>query len=96
METVNDPLTFVVASTKPAGPVVVTKDTEILIKEKNVEEIRIQEGISYEDIGGLRREIQLVREMIELPLRHPEIFQKLGLNLQKEFFFTVLLERARH
>jgi transitional endoplasmic reticulum ATPase len=64
--------------------VVVTKDTEIVIKEKSAEEgIRTPEGISYEDIGGLRREIQLVREMIELPLRHPEIFQKLGIEPPK-------------
>ncbi len=83
VETVNNPLTFVVASTRPAGPVVVTKDTEIVIKEKSVEDIKTPEGISYEDIGGLRREIQLVREMIELPLRHPELFQKLGIEPPK-------------
>ena len=83
METVNNPLTFVVVSTRPAGPVVVTKDTEIAIKEKSVEEIKVSEGISYEDIGGLKREIQLVREMIELPLRHPELFQKLGIEPPK-------------
>lgn len=83
VETVNNPLTFVVASTKPAGPVVVTKDTEIVIKEKSLEELKTPEGISYEDIGGLRREIQLVREMIELPLRHPELFQKLGIEPPK-------------
>ncbi len=83
VETVNNPLTFVVASTKPAGPVVVTKDTEIIIKEKSLEELKAPEGISYEDIGGLRREIQLVREMIELPLRHPELFQKLGIEPPK-------------
>ena len=74
---------IVVASTRPAGPVVVTKDTEIVIKEKSVQEIRVSEGISYEDIGGLKREIQLVREMIELPLRHPELFQKLGIEPPK-------------
>ncbi len=44
---------------------------------------RPPEGISYEDIGGLRREIQLVREMIELPMRHPELFQKLGVEPPK-------------
>jgi transitional endoplasmic reticulum ATPase len=83
VETVNNPLTFVVASTRPAGPVVVTKDTEIIIKEKSIEEIKAPEGVSYEDIGGLRREIQLVREMIELPMRHPELFQKLGVEPPK-------------
>jgi transitional endoplasmic reticulum ATPase len=83
VETVSNPLTFVVVSTRPAGPVVVTKDTEIVIKEKSVEEFRTQGGISYEDIGGLRREIQLVREMIELPIRHPELFEKLGVEPPK-------------
>ncbi len=83
VEAVNRSLTYVVVSTKPAGPVVVTKDTEIVIKEKSLEEIKTPEGISYEDIGGLRREIQLVREMIELPLRHPELFQKLGIEPPK-------------
>ena len=79
IETVNNPLTFVVASTRPSGPVVVTRDTEIIIKEKSIEELQPVEGVSYEDIGGLKREIKLVREMIELPLRHPELFQKLGI-----------------
>ena len=83
VETVNNPLTFIVASTRPAGPVVVTRDTEIIIKEKSIEEIKTPEGVSYEDIGGLKREIQLVREMIELPLRHPELFQKLGIEPPK-------------
>lgn len=82
IETVNKPYTFVVASTRPAGPVVVTKDTEIVFK-KSIEEIQPMEGVSYEDIGGLKREIKLVREMIELPLRHPELFQKLGIEPPK-------------
>ena len=42
---------------------------------------------STEDIGGLERELQLVREMIELPLRHPEIFEKLGIKPPKGVLF---------
>ncbi len=83
VEAVSNPLTYVVVSTRPAGPVVVAKNTEIAIKDKSVEDIKTRGGISYEDIGGLRREIQLVREMIELPLRHPELFDKLGIEPPK-------------
>ena len=43
-------------------------------------------AIAYEDIGGLKDEIQRVREMIELPLRHPEIFEKLGIEAPKGVF----------
>ncbi|MDD2439179.1 MAG: CDC48 family AAA ATPase [Methanosarcinaceae archaeon] len=83
VEVINNPQTYIVASTKPTGPVVVNKETEIVIKEKPLEEVQPIEGISYEDIGGLKREIKLVREMIELPLRHPELFQKLGIEPPK-------------
>lgn len=83
VETVNNPLSFVVMSTSPSGPVVVTRNTEIILKEKPVEEGITAEHLSYEDIGGLKREIGLVREMIELPLRHPELFQKLGVEPPK-------------
>jgi transitional endoplasmic reticulum ATPase len=40
-------------------------------------------GITYEDIGGLREEVQRVREMIELPMKHPELFQRLGIDPPK-------------
>ncbi|MGP8336796.1 MAG: CDC48 family AAA ATPase [Methanosarcinaceae archaeon] len=83
VETVNNPLLFTVISTNPTGPVVVTRNTEIVIKKKPVGECRATEHVSYEDIGGLKREIELVREMIELPLRHPELFRKLGIEPPK-------------
>ncbi|MCS3923131.1 CDC48 family AAA ATPase [Methanosalsum natronophilum] len=83
IEAVNNPLTFVVSSTTPSGPVIVTRNTEIVLKEKPAEEVVKTGQISYEDIGGLKREIGLVREMIELPLRHPELFQKLGIEPPK-------------
>ncbi|MBW6469850.1 MAG: CDC48 family AAA ATPase [Methanosarcinaceae archaeon] len=83
VETVNNPLSFIVMSTTPSGPVIVTRNTEIVLKEKPVEEGLTTEHLSYEDIGGLKREIGLVREMIELPLRHPELFQKLGVEPPK-------------
>ena len=83
IETVNNPMSFVVVSTIPAGPVIVTRNTQILLKDRPVEEEISSEQVTYEDIGGLKREIGLVREMIELPLRHPELFQKLGIEPPK-------------
>ena len=81
VETVSNPLNFVVLSTTPTGPVFVGKSTIINLKDEIVDESKLKGSpkTTYEDIGGLRREIELVREMIELPLRHPELFQKLGI-----------------
>src|SRR5437667_12019249 len=62
----------------PAEAVIVTEGTEVLVGEQVKEPIRAIPKISYEDIGGLRPVIQKVREMIELPLRHPELFERLG------------------
>ncbi len=76
-------LTFVVVSTKPTGVVIVSRDTTIELREKPVEEARTVPNVTYEDIGGLKRELRLVREMIELPLKHPELFQRLGIDPPK-------------
>ncbi len=60
-------------------------DTEIIISEKSHREIIESEKsrVSYEDIGGLEEEIQKIREMIELPIRHPEIFKRIGIDPPK-------------
>ena len=77
-------LTFVVVSTKPSGVVIVSRKTIVELKEKPMEEIkRVVPTVTYEDIGGLKRELRLVREMIELPLKHPELFQRLGIEPPK-------------
>ncbi len=77
-------LTFVITATKPSGVVVVSRNTVIDLKEKPAEEIkRAVPDVTYEDIGGLKRELRLVREMIELPLKHPELFQRLGIDPPK-------------
>jgi len=77
-------LTFVVTGSKPSGIVLVTRKTDIELKEKPVEELKkAVPSVTYEDIGGLRRELRLVREMIELPLKHPELFQRLGIDPPK-------------
>ncbi len=84
VETVSNPLSFIVVSTQPPGPVVVTRNTSLVMKEQVMEEVEVRTThLTYEDIGGLRREIGLIREMIELPLRHPELFQKLGIDPPK-------------
>ncbi|MEM1956741.1 MAG: CDC48 family AAA ATPase [Archaeoglobaceae archaeon] len=77
-------LTFVITATRPAGVVVVNRGTEIELKEKPAEEVkRSVPSVTYEDIGGLKRELRLVREMIELPLKHPELFERLGIEPPK-------------
>lgn len=75
---------FVVVSTNPLAPVRVTEMTEVELKPEAVEiaEERIPE-VTYEDIGGLREEVRRVREMIELPLKHPELFERLGIEPPK-------------
>ena len=76
-------LTFQVIGVTPAADaVLVTQKTVFHIAEKG-ETLRGVPQVSYEDIGGLTDEIKKVREMIELPLRHPEIFEKLGIEAPK-------------
>ena len=76
-------LTFQVIGVSPmADAVLITQRTIFSISEKG-ETLRGVPHVSYEDIGGLQDEIQKVREMIELPLRHPEIFEKLGVEAPK-------------
>ena len=73
-----------VVDTEPKGPVKITEKTEIEMKQQAVEDVEQQQvrvpEVTYEDIGGLEDEIQQVREMIELPLKHPEVFQQLGID----------------
>ncbi|MDI6888101.1 MAG: CDC48 family AAA ATPase [Methanocellales archaeon] len=83
VEMLGNPLTFVITGTQPTGAAIATRDTEVVLREKVAEEVRAVPHVTYEDIGGLKREIGLVREMIELPLRHPELFQKLGIDPPK-------------
>ena len=79
-----------IAATDPSGTVVVTDSTEIEISETPAEQIgaagESTEGVpdvTYEDIGGLEDELEQVREMIELPMRHPELFRQLGIEPPK-------------
>src|SRR3989338_4559222 len=75
---------FKIISTNPAQAVLITEDTELQIHPKatSVEEESIPE-VTYEDIGGLTEEIRKIREMVELPLKHPEVFDRLGIEPPK-------------
>ncbi|MBU4000503.1 CDC48 family AAA ATPase, partial [Patescibacteria group bacterium] len=73
---------FKVVSTMPSGVVIIQSDTTINIQEKKgAGEARAR--ISYEDIGGLGKEIRRIREMIELPLKYPQVFERLGIDPPK-------------
>ena len=78
-------LPFAVVSTTPKGIVQVLPDTDIVIKDETVEQADTgdSQGITYEDIGGIGNQLLKVREMIELPLKHPELFRRLGIDPPK-------------
>ncbi len=74
-------LKFIVANISPKNvPVIITETTELEVSPKAVEAIeeKVLE-VTYEDIGGLRGEVKKIREMVELPLKHPELFERLGI-----------------
>jgi transitional endoplasmic reticulum ATPase len=72
---------FLVVSTNPDGPVKVTEMTDLEISEEAVDvEAKAIPTITYEDIGGLHDAVEKVREMVELPLRHPELFRRVGID----------------
>jgi transitional endoplasmic reticulum ATPase len=67
----------------PAPAVIITADTEVAIGEKPAAMVREVPKITYEDIGGLQEEIRKIREMVELPLKYPELFERLGVEAPK-------------
>jgi transitional endoplasmic reticulum ATPase len=78
---------FSVVSTLPRdGPVVITAGTTVQLHAIEVAEGKRGLTISYEDIGGLRQHIRRIREMIELPLKYPEVFERLGIEPPKGVF----------
>ena len=75
---------FAVLSTQPGGITVVGQNTEVELHESPVDVSKLEGvtnlvDVSYEDIGGLKEEVKKVREMIEIPLKRPELFEKLGI-----------------
>ena len=79
--------TFTVVSTAPKGAVIVNEKTRIVVKDtpKTQQTAKVQRGhqITYDDVGGLDEELRRIREMIELPLKHPELFERLGIGAPK-------------
>ena len=71
---------FKVTGVKPGGTVVVHNSTILAIAEKPTGDVVGTAQVTYEEIGGLSDEIQRIREMVELPMKHPEIFKRLGID----------------
>ena len=81
-------LGYIITKVLPKGNAIVTPATKIVVSDEvHSGEIRAT-GVSYEDIGGLRNEIESIREMVELPMKHPEVFQKLGVGAPKGVLLT--------
>ena len=81
-------LKLAVVSTSPSGVVFIGPNTKIEIQEKPVDLSKIEGvsnlvDVSYEDIGGLKEEVKKVREMVEIPLKRPELFDRLGITPPK-------------
>lgn len=74
---------FTVTKTRPSGIVRIARGTNLRILSEPAPTARGVPRTTYEDIGGLHEEIRRVREMVELPLRHPELFQRLGIDPPK-------------
>jgi transitional endoplasmic reticulum ATPase len=77
-------LPFSIIATNPKGIVLINEETQIKVNEEAAAQgAQAASSISYEDIGGLKPQLQNVREMIELPLKHPELFDRLGIDPPK-------------
>ncbi|MFA5105546.1 MAG: CDC48 family AAA ATPase [Candidatus Micrarchaeia archaeon] len=74
---------LVAAIVQPLGVVMVNEGTDVVLKDEPVKDAAAVPSISYEDVGGMKDTIKKIREMVELPLRHPELFEKLGIEAPK-------------
>ncbi len=77
---------LIATRTRPHGPVKITEPSVVQVMSEPTPEKKGIPIVTYEDIGGLHGEIQRIREMVELPLRHPELFQRLGIEPPKGVF----------
>ena len=73
---------FKVGALTPRGPVLINPTTTLVIGKAGAPET-VRAAVSYEDVGGLKPQLQRIREMIELPLRYPELFERLGIDAPK-------------
>jgi transitional endoplasmic reticulum ATPase len=74
---------FIVTSTKPSKPVIVTEETIFKLGAMTKAVDSSVPRITYDELGGLKREVLKIREMVELPMRHPELFEKIGVEAPK-------------
>ncbi len=74
---------FIVSETKPKKPVIVTDDTQFKLGKMTKAVDNTIPKITYDDLGGLKKEVLKIREMVELPMRHPELFDKVGVEAPK-------------
>lgn len=74
---------FKVSRTEPDGPVLIKPDTLLVVDRARTEESTSDTTTTYDDLGGMEHELHKIREMIELPLSHPEIFERLGIKPPK-------------
>jgi transitional endoplasmic reticulum ATPase len=74
---------LIVTSTSPSKPVIVTPETQFKLGSMTKAVDNSIPRITYDDLGGLKKEVQKIREMVELPMRHPELFKKLGIEAPK-------------
>jgi transitional endoplasmic reticulum ATPase len=81
----NQAVVFVALKTEPKGPVIMDESTRVIYRDHPVRGFEKvgKAGVTYEDIGGLKEELQKVREIIELPLKYPELFKRLGIEPPK-------------
>jgi transitional endoplasmic reticulum ATPase len=74
---------FVVTSTTPKGPVILSESTNLTIQSKPKQKMQNKQIIGYEDVGGLKKQIESIREMVELPIKYSDFFKKLNLTPPK-------------
>ena len=74
---------FVITSTKPSKPVIVTEKTIFKLGPMTKAVDSSIPRVTYDELGGLKNEVQKIREMVELPMRHPELFEKIGVEAPK-------------
>ena len=80
---VGNKIQFVITNTKPSKPVIVTENTIFKLGSLTKVIDSSVPRITYDELGGLKNEVQKIREMVELPMRHPELFDKIGVEAPK-------------
>ena len=80
---VGNKIQFIITNTKPSKPVIVTENTFFKLGSLTKAIDSSVPRITYDELGGLKNEVQKIREMVELPMRHPEIFDKIGVEAPK-------------